>query len=168
MNKQYKNTEHTIQSAIVTDSSLFSNNYTRSVQIFQNFPEIYKLPQNSKRQRGEKKQFPYRGATNIRGHLTKCRCNIDLVFYKPPLKTVSTLPRFSSVLLNKINRVCLSLLVTCSLYAPDRFCQGMIPFVRACTFAFDRVSLAYCPSVCLSVLSLSPHVRVKLQGGGFV
>jgi len=78
------------------------------------------------------------------------------VFYKSPLKTVSTLLRFSSVPQNKINPVCLSLLVTSSLYATDLFCQGMIPFVRACTFAFDRVSLAYCPSVRLSVLSLSP------------
>jgi hypothetical protein len=50
---------------------LFSNYYTRSVQFFQNFPEIYKLHQHSKCQRGEMRQVPYREATNIRGH-RKC------------------------------------------------------------------------------------------------
>ena len=65
--------------AVVTKSSLFSNYYSRGVQIFQNFPEIYKLPQNSKCQRGEMKQVPYRGATNNRCHRTKFRCDSDLV-----------------------------------------------------------------------------------------
>jgi hypothetical protein len=46
-----------------------------------NFRRIYKLPQNFRRQNGDKKRVPHRWRRNIRRHLTKFSCPGDL---RPP------------------------------------------------------------------------------------
>jgi hypothetical protein len=113
------------------------------------------------------RQVPYWRPTDIRRHRKEFRCNGDVepgnlctpVLHNSLPKTIPTVLRFSSVLRNKINWVCLSLLVTWSLYATDPFCQGMMSFVRVCVCVSSPLTACHWPTARLSdypVLSLLP------------
>jgi len=104
-------------------------------------------------------------------HRTKFRCYIDLVpascanLYFTNLHWRLSQLHWEFLLYYKIKltEFAYHYLSLASFTQLTAFVKGWYPLcvcvcvcVCVCTFAFDRVSLAYCPSVWLSVLSLSP------------